>query len=447
MRAHAIVTTVGHRCGSEASFTKVNADGVLDWASSTQPKRAIYPWSRASAYNSSLARFSHRIPYPISSNSYTQQIAALRKAGAALLDLTVLNPSRAFADYPHDLIHHAFADVHDFTYEPHPFGTESAREAVASYYDRRSLTVHPERIVLTASTSEGYAILFKLLCDPGEEVLIPSPSYPLFEYLAFAESISAIPYRLNYDGAWYIDFEDLQKQITSRTRAIVIVNPNNPTGTSLTSRELDKLVLIAHKMQIPIISDEVFTDYPVTPRCDIARTLIEVEDVLSFSLNGLSKVAGMPQVKLGWLVTNGPGAEQFAARERLEILCDTYLSVNAPAQSALPALLSAGEMFQKTIGSRLEANLQCLDKLLIGSAASRLQFDGGWSAIVRLPGMGDEQDSADKLLTEESVVVQPGYLFDLPTSYIVISLLTNPEEFEQGVAALCRLTERQLTQE
>ncbi len=420
---------------------------MLDRASSTQPKRAIYPWSRASAYNSPLARFSHRIPHPISSNSYAQQVAALRKAGPALLDLTVSNPSRAFADYPHELIHHAFAAVHDFSYEPHPFGTELARIAVADYYARRGLTIQPKQIILTTSTSEAYAILFKLLCDSGDEVLIPSPSYPLFDYLASAECVRTIPYRLRYDGAWYIDFEELRSQVTSRTRAIIIVNPNNPTGTYLTSSELDELVVIARKMQIPIISDEVFTDYSITRRRNIARTLIEVQDVLSFSLNGLSKVAGMPQVKLGWLVTNGPQAEQCAARERLEILCDIYLSVSTPAQSALPTLLNAGELFQKTIQHRIKDNLHFLDKSLIGSAASRLQLEGGWSAIVRLPSFGNELDYAAKLLEEESIVVQPGYLFDLPDSHIVISLLTDPREFKEGVSALCKFTERQITQE
>lgn len=420
---------------------------MLDWASGTQPKRAIYPWLRASAYNFDLPRFSHRIPHPISSNSYAQQVTALRKAGATLLDLTTSNPTRAFADYPQDLIRAAFASIPSFTYDPHPFGTESAREAIASCYARRRIRVSHEQIVLTASTSEAYAILFKLLCDPGDEVLIPSPSYPLFEYLASAECVKTVAYRMQYDGAWYIDFDTLRRGISARTRAIVTVNPNNPTGTFLTRSEREELVAIARAAHIPIICDEVFSDYAIAPRLDIARTLIEIEDVLSFSLNGLSKVAGMPQLKLGWIAMNGPEADRHAARERLEVLCDTYLSVSTPVQNALVPLLSAGEIFQRTIQERIEANLKCLDQLLAGSAATRLHLDGGWSAIVRLPSIHHGCDQASKFLDEEEVIVQPGYLFDLPDSHFVISLLTDPGIFEQGVEALCRFTERQVTRE
>lgn len=280
-------------------------------------------------------------------------------------------------------------------------------------------------------------MLFKLLCDPGDEVLTPTPSYPLFDYLAALESVTTTLYRLQYDGVWHIDFADLRRRISHRTRAIVLVNPNNPTGTFLTRAEQDELMSIALEYQLPLICDEVFMDYGVCARSGVCRTLIGCDDVVSFSLNGLSKAAGMPQVKLSWIVINGPAKDRQLARDRLELISDTYLSVATPVQKALKSLLEIGEQFQSEIAARLRENLQQIDKTLAGTPASRLHMDGGWSAILQVPGTRSDEVWAKKLLLEKQVLVQPGYYFDLTSgTYLVVSLLTEPATLHDGAVRI-----------
>lgn len=311
------------------------------------------------------------------------------------------------------------------------------------YYSRRGLAVEADRILLTASTSEAYGDLFKLLCDPGDEVLVPRPSYPLFEYLAALESVRMVPYWLRYDGSWHVDFGDLRQRISPRTRAIVIVNPNNPTGSFLKEREAVRLVALAAERGLPVIADEVFFDYPLGRKSRQAATLVNRHDVLSFSLNGLSKAAGMPQMKLGWIVLNGPDAKRERARQRLELILDTYLSVNTPVQRALPALLGLGESMQARILSRTRENLRVLEDLLRDSAAHPLCTEGGWSAIVRLPGMQDEEKWLLDLLEQEQVIAQPGYFFDLECGRsLVVSLITPPESFREGISRMKKLVDR-----
>jgi aspartate/methionine/tyrosine aminotransferase len=389
-----------------------------------------------------LYRFSDRLSWPVLPNGFSRLIDEKRQRGIRLLDLTNANPTEAFAEYPHADIGRAYAKIHDFAYRPDPLGIMEARQAVAYWYGKRGIRIGPKQIALTASTSEAYSLLFKLLCNPEEEVLIPTPSYPLFEYLASVESVKAVPYRLGYDGSWFIDFESLRRAITTQSRAIVIVNPNNPTGSFLKRQELGELYSIAKERSLPVISDEVFMDYGWSPDPRREPTLIGHNDLLSFSLNGLSKSAGMPQMKLGWIAVNGPIAEQGQAMERLELLLDTFLSVGTPAQYALPGLLATGEEMRSGISRRIRANNEALRELLRNTPVHPLHGEGGWSAILQLPSILTEEIWITRLLDEHGVIVQPGYFFDMPSeAFVVVSLITETADFIEGIAGLRRLVE------
>lgn len=367
------------------------------------------------------------------------EIESKRESGIRLLDLTVSNPTEVFTEYPYAAIARALAQAGDLSYRPHPLGEEQARSAIAGFYASRVISISPARLALTASTSEAYALLFKLLCDPGDEILAPLPSYPLFEYLAALESVRISFYRLAYDGSWFFDFDSLRRQLNDRTRAIVLVNPNNPTGSFLKRSEALELLRIATDRGLPLISDEVFLDYALSPAADRVPTLIGSDSVFSFSLNGLSKSAGMPQMKLAWIAINGPERECFVARERLELILDTYLSVNTPVQRALPELLEAGVEMRDRILGRIKTNFDTLQEVLQGSAAHPLHLEGGWSAIIQLPRT-HEQDWAEKLLAERDVIVQPGYFYDLPMEgCVVVSLITPPPIFNEGMTRLREL--------
>ena len=346
--------------------------------------------------------FSKRLP----NGQVLNELAELRARKRQILDLTESNPTHAGILYPPGFV----------SYEPEPFGLMSARETIA-----REFGAPVDRVVLTASTSEAYSWLFKLFCDPGDEVLVPRPSYPLFEYLAALESVKVRNYNLFYDYGWFIDFHTLRQAISERTRAIVLVNPNNPTGHFLKAHELAELTSFG----LPIISDEVFRDYVLDPAPDAVRTLQGVDDALVFTLNGLSKTVGLPQMKLAWMIASGPADE---ALERLELIADTYLSVGSPVQLALPELLALREPVQRQITERARVNLA----LLRSSGLRVLNVEGGWYAIV-----AHEEDSAIALLRDHDVLVQPGYFYDFEQSgYLVLSLLTPPDVFREGVARL-----------
>ena len=381
-----------------------------------------------------MASYSSRLSWSFLPNSFTKKIAEQRAAGVDLIDLTISNPTGVLSDYPHREIRAAFERVPDYTYHPDPLGLLEARLAVAAYYKRRSIAASPDQILLTASTSEAYALLFKLLCNPGEEVLVPVPSYPLFEYLAALEAVRIVPYALRYDGNWFIDFESVERQISPRTRAIVVVNPNNPTGSFLKRGELETLLKLAEEHRLPLIADEVFQDYTVLENSGRFRTLIGFDDILSFSLNGLSKAAGMPQMKVGWIVVNGPVSERSLARERLELILDTYLSVNTPVQRALSGLFEIGDAVQGQLLARVRENHSTLQEFLRDSPAHCLHLEGGWSAIIQLPAVMTEEAWLSKLLEEQNVIAQPGYFFDMPGEpYLVVSLITAPTLFREGV--------------
>jgi aspartate/methionine/tyrosine aminotransferase len=382
--------------------------------------------------------FSSRFHWDLRPNRIARALEERRRAGARILDLTESNPTRAGMEYPPE-IWRAFEDPRLLVYEPAPAGSLAAREAVAAYYAARGQRVGPERILLTASTSEAYAYLFKLLTDPGDNVLVPRPSYPLFEFLANMESIEVRQYPLAYHGGWSIDLGALAATANEGTRAVVVVNPNNPTGSYVKRGELAALTGLCAERGMALISDEVFADYALAPDAERVPTLAGVEDCLAFSTSGLSKVAGLPQMKLGWIVAGGPAGLRADAVERLEWIADTYLSVGAPVQCAAPRLLAAGEDVQRRIRRRTAANLARARETLAGSAANTLEVEGGWYVTVQAPRVRREEEWALELLVRDGVLVQPGYFYDFESeAYLVLSLLTEPEIFVEGIARVRR---------
>jgi aspartate/methionine/tyrosine aminotransferase len=315
----------------------------------------------------------------------------------------------------------------------------AAREAVAGFMQQHGPAVSPERIVLTASTSEAYAFLFKLLCDPGDEVLVPQPSYPLFEHLLGLEAVKAASYPLAYDGRWHLQPSALRQARTERTRALLVVHPNNPTGSYLKRGELAQLA----QLGVPIVSDEVFAPYPLCDDPERAQSAREAEAALVFSLHGLSKLAGLPQLKLAWICVGGPGALVDEACARLTLIADSYLSVSTPVQLALPAILAGHAELGDAIRARLRANLQWLEQQTAGSAVTPLHVEGGWYAVLRLPAVLDDEAWALELLRAADVLVQPGYFYDFEDGpYVVLSLLTQEAVLREGVGRLLAQVDR-----
>lgn len=381
-----------------------------------------------------MTRFSGRLQWHPSHNRLAGLREEKRASGSVVLDLTESNPTRAGFSYDSRMLG-ALASAEGLRYDPASCGLTSARKAVAEYYEARGVAVDPSHVLLTASTSEAYSYIFQLLADPGDEILSPRPSYPLFEFLAGLSSVTMRQYPLRYDGVWHLDFPALERLVTPRSRAIVVVNPNNPTGSFLKRDELQRLEDFALRHELAIISDEVFCDYGFGPDQERVTTLVGDRRVLTFSMSGLSKVAGLPQLKLGWIVASGPGYEQ--ALEALDLIADTFLSVATPVQIALPELLSSGASIQQQIAARTAANLRSLQHGLDGSAGSVLNVEGGWYGVVRVPATHSEEEWALRLLRERDVLVQPGFYFDFETeAFLVLSLLTAPETFEEGLRRL-----------
>ena len=378
-----------------------------------------------------LTPFSSRLAFPTGENRLAHAEARRRAAGLPLLDLTTTNPTAVGLPYPARALAAALATPAVAEYHPSPFGLAEARAAVAADYARRGVTVAPEAIALTASSSESYALLFKLLCDPGAAVLVPRPSYPLFDYLARLEGIEPRPYPLVYDGRWRIDLGGLDRK---GARALCLVSPNNPTGSFLHAEDLRAL-----GGELPLIADEVFADYAFAPGPGAVTSVAgAAPEALTFCLGGLSKGAGLPQLKLGWIATVGPPALVREALARLELLCDTYLSVGTPVQLALPALLDLGAGIRALIAGRVQENRRALAAALAPDApATLLPAEGGWSAILRVPAVRSDEEWALRLVDEAGVLVQPGYLFDLDDvnlgTTMVLSLLTPPDLFAEGL--------------
>jgi alanine-synthesizing transaminase len=355
-----------------------------------------------------------------------------RASGSRILDLTESNPTAAGFVYSSEEILAALADARTLRYEPAAAGMPGARAAVSEYYAGR---VTADRILLTASTSEAYSFVFKLLADPGDEILVPRPSYPLFEFLAALDNVRVVQYPLVYGATWTIDFDELARAITPRTRAIVLVNPNNPTGSFLKQEELAPLIALCRDHSLALISDEVFADYVLAPDPRLVPSLTLVDQVLTFCLSGLSKVAGLPQLKLGWIAVGGPKVDRQQAFERLELIADSYLSVSAPVQWAALTLLSLRSKIQDQILARVSRNRAFLAEQIGPESPWRLlATEGGWYAPLEAPRIQTEEEWALSLLADDGVLVQPGFFFDFEReAYLVLSLLTAEDVFHEGV--------------
>jgi len=354
--------------------------------------------------------------------------------------LTNSNPTRAGFDYPADLLA-PLADPSALAYDPQPLGALAARSAVAHDYRRHDLDVSPERVVLTASTSDAYSQLFKLLADAGDEVLVPRPSYPLFEHLTALDLVVARPYDLEYHGVWSIDFASIERALSPRTRAVLIVSPNNPTGSFVAAGELDRLVDVCRRHDAALIADEVFADYELHPgAARAAGRALARNEVLSFTLGGLSKSVGLPQLKLGWIAIAGPELAVRPALERLELIGDTYLGVSTPVQAAAAHVLTAGADVRRQIADRVRANYRSLQTSVTAvPSCGVLRTDAGWSAVIQVPALEPEEDFVEHLLTGSGVLAHPGHFFDFPhESFLIVSLLTPHRDFVEGVGRILR---------
>jgi alanine-synthesizing transaminase len=383
--------------------------------------------------------FSSRLPTDLAPNRLSAALASARAAGRPLIDLTASNPTRAELNYPEALLD-SLSDPRGLLYRPEPLGLLAARQAVAADFARRGREVDPDRIALTASTSEAYSLLFKLLCDPGDEVLVPRPSYPLFDHLTRLDAVVAVPYDLEYHVSWSIDFSSVENGLSERTRAVLLVNPNNPTGNFVSEPELEQLAGLCAGRGVALIADEVFADYPLqAPRAPVA-SLLERRDLLGFTLGGLSKSIGLPQAKLGWIVVSGGEATVRHALHRLELACDTYLSVSTPVQLAAADLLRRGAPVREQIAERIALNYHWLIDRVAGTpSCAILRSDGGWSAVMQVPRLGSEEDLVLTLLCDADVLVHPGYFFDFSSeSYLILSLLPAAAAFRDGTSRILR---------
>ncbi|MEK7867619.1 MAG: pyridoxal phosphate-dependent aminotransferase [Planctomycetota bacterium] len=389
--------------------------------------------------------FSHRLPDNLDPNEFSKLLARKRAEGARLLDLTESNPTKAGIPYPNEEILAALHDPRALTYEPTPRGLRSAREAVAKYYADRGQTVHPDQILLTASTSEAYAYLFKLFADPGESFLVPTPSYPLFDMLAGLEDVALVPYPLHYaeSRGWRLDPDAFEGAIVPSARGVILVNPNNPTGSCLRRSEWVAVRQAASREDLAVVCDEVFSDYlwdETLADPDVVRSIAGDDSVLSFSLSGLSKVCGLPQMKLGWIVVNGPPAGRTEVMRRLELIADTYLSVAAPVQHAAARLLGTRGPIQVAIRERVAFNhkrLQDLRRRCGGADLQVLASDGGWYALLQLPGPETDEAQTQRWLNEIDVLAHPGFFFGVEDREVaVLSLLTPVNDFDRAMRKL-----------
>jgi aspartate/methionine/tyrosine aminotransferase len=369
----------------------------------------------------------------VGESGFAAAIREARAAGRELVDLTVSNPTVCGFEYDAEAILAPLAGVGALTYDPDPRGMRSAREAVVGYYGEHGAGVDADAVVLTTSTSEGYGYLFRLLCDAGDEVLVAQPSYPLFDFLADLEDVRLRAYPVFYDEGWWIDFAELERRIGPRTKAVVVVHPNNPTGHATGAAERERLQEICLRHGLALIVDEVFLDYPLGEE-RLRSFAVGPHPVLTFCLSGMSKIAGLPQMKVGWIVGLGPEGVRREAMGRLEVIADTFLSMNAPVQLALPVWLAGRKGIQGQILARLRGNLAAARRIGEGSGVEMLRVEAGWSAILRLPQMGEDRDVAEMLLREVGVVVHPGSFYGIAESgRVVVSLLSFEQEFAEGM--------------
>ena len=416
-------------------------------------------------------RFSARTAWDLAETRLARALRERRAAGLPIFDLTASNPTQCGFAYDDAGILAALTDREALVYDPDPHGMRRAREAVCRYYAERGARVDAEQVFLTTSTSEAYSWLFRLLCDAGDEVLIAQPSYPLFDFLAQIEDVRLRPYPLFYDHGWQIDLAGLRERITLKTKAIALVHPNNPTGHFTRDAERRELESLCAEHGLALIVDEVFLDYAMPGQdgrsfaagdsCaegerwdrkagergdEIRRFATGKHLALTFVLSGVSKIAALPQMKAAWIVAFGPAAagperELSEALARLEVVADTFLSMNAPVQCALPAWLAGCGAMQEQIRARTRENLRKLDQILLrNSAVTRLEVEAGWYAVLRVPALGSDEDLAVRLVEERGVSVHPGYFFGFAgDGWLVVSLLTPEGEFRMGVEKICSL--------
>src|SRR5712664_4098851 len=380
--------------------------------------------------------FAKRTNWNLTPNRLSEALAAHRAAGKPLLDLTASNPTECGFEYDSSAIIKALSNPAALSYEPNPKGLGSARRAVAGYYADRGDDVAVEDIILTTSTSEAYSYVFRTLCDPGDDFLIPSPSYPLFDFLGEIQDVKLVRYPLLYDHGWQIDFHSLERAVTPRTRGVIIVHPNNPTGHFAKPAEIATLNSISSERGLAIIADEVFLDFELEgsrPASFAANS-----GAPTFTLSGLSKICGLPQMKAAWLIASGPREWKREALARLEVIADTYLSVNAPVQLAIPKFLEQRHAFHKQVIARVRRNLAELDRQLAEqSACSRLAVEGGWCAVLRVPATRSDEDLAIEVLSSKGISVHPGHFYELPSvGYLVVSLITPERTFAEGSSRL-----------
>ena len=381
-------------------------------------------------------KFAKRTNWNLTPNRLSEALATRRAAGKPLIDLTLSNPTECGFEYDGSATLSALSNPAALAYEPNPRGLQSARLAVAGYYADRNENVSVEDIILTTSTSEAYSYVFRTLCDPGDELLIPSPSYPLFDFLADIQDVTLVRYPLLYDHGWQIDFHGLEQAITPRTRGVIVVHPNNPTGHYTKRGEIAKLHAICSARRLAIIADEVFLDFSLEGNAQPSFAVNR--EALTFTLSGLSKICGLPQMKAAWLAVSGPQHGKAEALARLEVIADTYLSLNVPVQLAIPKFLEQRHAFKQQVMSRLRRNLAELDRqLALQKLVSRLTVEGGWCAVLRVPRTRSDEDLALTLLNERGLYIHPGHFYDFATEqFLVLSLLVPDAKVAQGVAEI-----------
>ncbi|MGH9727473.1 MAG: pyridoxal phosphate-dependent aminotransferase [Candidatus Acidiferrales bacterium] len=377
--------------------------------------------------------FADRTNWNLATNRLAEALAQHRAKGKPLWDLTVSNPTDCGFRYDTAAILRALSNPAVTIYQPEPRGLPTARRAIAEYYAARGDDVPVEDILLTTSTSEAYSFVFRLLCNPGDELLIPAPSYPLFDFLANIQDVKLVRYPLFYDHGWEIDFQAMQQAITSRTRGIIVVHPNNPTGNYVNASQVKRLNEICSAGDMAIIADEVFLDFSLTQEQPVS--FAANREALTFTMSGLSKISGLPQMKAAWLITSGPDPSKSQACARLEVIADTFLSPNTPVQVALPSFLEQRHAFQQQLMARVRSNLSELDRQIAGQeSCSRLKSEGGWYAILRVPATRPDEDLAVELLESTGVYIHPGHFYDFPgEGYLIVSLITPESIFAEAI--------------
>jgi aspartate/methionine/tyrosine aminotransferase len=388
--------------------------------------------------------FSSRTNWDRTPNRLSDALARRRAEGLEILDLTESNPTRCGFAWDAEVLRKALGGQGIADYRPEPRGLEDARSAVRSYYADQGIEIEDEQIVLTASTSEAYSFVLRLLTEPGDQILSPAPSYPLIRYLADLHDLTLSHYPLLYDHGWTVDVAALVSSLTDRTKAVIAVSPNNPTGSYLGNADRERLSRLAAERGLALVVDEVFRDYAWSETTPCPFSTATVKECLTFTLSGLSKVSALPQMKLGWIVVSGPVPLRAEALGRLEVIADAYLSVATPVQLAARTLLLMGAEVRAGIQERVRTNLALLDETLSGSECSRLEGEGGWYAVLRVPRTLGDEERAISLVERTGVYLHPGRFFDFAAEgCLVVSLITPEETLREGVkriAEACRNT-------